>query len=469
MLGEASWNGAGAFAALLCLVLAAALRSRLVFVIAAICWVQNLLLPWWYTQDWIDEPVARALLLVKELLLLAVLAHAAWQARDVWRSPVPAPIVWALAYGAWVVLRIGLGVGLAGEPLGENLRLVRSVLFPVITVLAAFHVALLAPRLPARYLRFTVAGIAVCAAVSLALYFLPSNDFWLNEINIAAYNVNVKGDLEWTVLSALGTAGSAAGRLPFQALSRFRLFGTFGDPLTAGMVLALGVMAVAVRRRLSAGTRGAALVLAAALFLTFTRSAWVLAAVGVCYLALVQRRLARIGLLLGVAAALWVTLAPLRQFVLSTLAAFEMETSDVYHALGIVNFYSTEMLRPEYILGSGALDTSAQTWYLENGFAYLMVQFGVPLLVCFVGLCLSAERYLRRHASPDDLVARLGAACALATLIAANFSSLQAQSFTAYFGIWSVVGLGIGLLHRREIEHAVAAAAALPDPAAAPA
>ena len=432
--------------------LAAVLRSRLLFVITAICWVQNLLLPWWYTQGWITEDGARALLLVKEVLLLALVAYTAWRASDVWRGRVPAPIVWALAYGAWAVARIGLGVALAGEPLIENLRLVRSVLFPVLAVLAGFHVALLAPHLPARYLRFTVAGIAICAVVSLALYFLPSDDFWLNEVNIAAYNVDVKGDLDWTVLAGLGTAGSAAGRLAFQAFSKFRLFGTFGDPLTAGMVLGLGVIAVAAHPRLSGRTLVAALPLAVALFLTFTRSAWVLAAVGFCYLALVQRRHARIGLLLGVGAVLWIALAPLRQFVFSTIAAFELETSDLYHVLGIMNFYSTEMLQPQYLLGTGALDTSAQTWYLENGFAYLMVQFGAPLLVCFVGLCLSAERYLRRHATPDDLVPRLGAACALASLIVANFSSLQAQSFTAYFGIWSIVGLGIGVLHRREME-----------------
>jgi len=457
-----------ALVGLLCLVVAAALRSRLVFVIAAICWVQNLLLPWWYTQGWIDEPVARALLLVKDVLLLLLLGYAAWRVRWVWRRPLPAPVVWLAAYGAWAVLRISLGVALAGEPLLENLRLVRSVLFPVGAVLAGFLVALLAPKLAPRYVRFTVAGIAVCAVVSLALYFLPSNDFWLNEINIALYNVNVKGDVEWTVVADLGIPESALGRLSFQAFSAFRLLGTFGDPLTAGLVLGLAVLALAARPRLSPGTLAAAVPLAAALFLTFSRSAWVLAAVGFCYLALVQRRFARLGVLLGGAAVLWIALAPLRQFLATSLAAFDVGGFDAYHALGITNFYSTEMLKAEYLLGAGALDLSTRSWMLENGFAFLTVQFGVTLLVTFVGFCLSAERYLRRHAEPDDLVARLGAAGALASLVVANFC-FYALWFTAYFGIWSVVGLGIGLLHRREIEHAAAAAAALPDPAAVPA
>jgi hypothetical protein len=457
---------ASALVGLLCLALAAALRSRLLFVIAAICWVQNLVLPWWYTQGWIGAEAARSLVVVKELLLAVVLAYAAGRAAWVWRRPLPAPVVWLLAYGVWAVLRIGLGLALGDESLVANLRLVRSVLFPVGTVLAGFLVGLLAPTVPARYVRFTVAGIAVCAAVSLALYFLPSDEFWLNEVNIAAYNVEVKGDLEWTVLSNLGVSGSAAGRLAFQALSAFRLFGTFGDPLTAGMVLGLAVLALAARPRLSPGTLGAAALIAAALFLTFSRSAWVLAGVGFTYLALTQRRPGRLLAVAGAAAVLWLAVAPLRQFVFTTLAAFEFETSDVYHALAILNFYSPAMLRVENLLGAGALDATAQTWVLENGLAYLTVQFGLPALVTFVGLCVSAERYLRRRSAPEELVPRLGAACALASLVVANFS-FYALSFTAYFGIWSIVGLGIGMLHRREVEGAAAVPADAAQPPAA--
>jgi hypothetical protein len=270
--------------------------------------------------------------------------------------------------------------------------------------------------------------------------------------------VDVKGDVEWSVLESLGIPESAVGRTSFQVFSAFRLLGTFGDPLTAGMVVGLAALILAARPRLSLGTLAAAVPLVAALFLTFSRSAWVLAAVGFTYLALVQRRPIRLGVLMGGAGILWVVLAPLRQFVATSLAGFELGTLDSYHALGIMNFYSTEMLRAEYLLGAGAIDMSARSWMLENGLAFLTVQFGVPLLVTFVGFCLSAERYLRRHATPDDLVARLGAAVALASLVVANFC-FYALWFTAYFGIWSIVGLGIGTLHRRGLEGSADAAA----------
>jgi len=436
---------------LLSLVLAALLRSRLLFAIATICWVQNLLLPWWYTQRWIDVPTARALLLLKELLLLFLVLYTAWRARWVWRRTLPAPVVWALVYGTWSLVRIGLGVTVGGEPLVENLRLVRSVLFPIEAVVATFLVGILAPDLGVRYLRFTIVGLTICAAVSLGLYFLPSDTFWLNQVNIALYNVNVKGDPEWTVLSELGISGSSAGRSVFEALSAFRLFGTFGDPLTAGMALGLALLGVSAPRRVAPGTMAAAAVLAAALFLTFSRSAWVLVAVGFVYLSIVQRRGWRLAFIVAVFAALWLWLSPLREFVALSLGAFAFETADVYHAQGIVNFYSTGMLNLVYLLGTGPLDTSAQSWVLENGLAYLTVQFGLPLLIAFIGLCLSAERYLRRRTLREDTLARLGGVCALASLVVANFS-FYALSFTAYFGIWSVVGLAVGTAHRRELE-----------------
>jgi hypothetical protein len=307
--------------------LAAVLRTRLVYWIAAICWVQNLVLPWWYTQAWIDEPAARALIVLKDLMLLLLFAYVAWRGRWVWRWQAPAPLVWILAYGAWAVCRVGLGVAL-GEPLLEELRLVRSLLFPVEVVVTAFLVAVSAPRIPERFERFVVAGLALCAVVSLVLHFLPPDTFWLNEVNIARYNVSVKGDPEWTVLSNLGVSGSAAGRASFRGLSPFRLFGTFGDPLTAGMALGLSALALAARRRLGVSGIAASVLVAAALFLTFSRSAWLLVAVGIAYLAIVQRRPRRRARQAGGAARVVGGVAPLRHIVVWSRSAFARPSGD---------------------------------------------------------------------------------------------------------------------------------------------
>ena len=433
--------------ALLCVVLAALLRSRLLFVIAVVCWVQNILLPWWYTKGWVSESSAHSLLLVKEALLLFLVVYGAWMARRVTRFPLPWPIRWALLYGTYISVRLVLGMVVLREPLFDELRLVRSMLFPVETIVAGFLVGVLAPRIAPGYERFVIWGLTACAVVSLLLYFTASHTFWVNDVNIALYNVNVKGDPEWTVLPELGVSGSGVGREVFGALSAFRLIGTFGDPLTAGMVLAAGLLLVAARDRLTAEWLAVGCVLAGALFFTFSRSAWVFATVGFMYLSLVQRRLARLGVFVAAAATLWFALAGLREFLSSSVAAFDLQAGDVYHAQGILTFYSSAILNPSYLLGAGPIDPSAQSWVLENGLAYMLVQFGVPAVVCFVGVCLSAERYLRHAARSSGTLAVAGAACAVSTLIAANLS-FYALSFTAYYGIWSIVGLATGAAFR---------------------
>lgn len=442
-----------AFVALFSLTLAAVLRSRAIYVIAAICWVQNLVLPWWYTQGWTDEAGTRALIMLKDVMLLLVFVSVAWRGRWAWRWRIPAPMVWILVYGAWALFRTVLGLAM-GEPLLGNLRVVRGMLFPVEVVVSTFLIGMLAPRMPRRYERFVIVGLTVCAVVSLFLYFLPSDTFWFNEINIASYNVEVKGDPTWTVLGDLGVPGSGVGRRAFQGLSAFRLFGTFGDPLTAGMAIGLALIAVGARRKLTMPLLAVALVLAAALFLTFSRSAWILAGVGVSYLAILQGRPWRVAVVFTTAVTLWVAVPALRQFAVASVAAFTVQTGDLYHVEGITNFYSLQMLRPVYLIGTGPISDARINWVYENGYAYLMVQYGLPLLVLFVGFCFSTERYLRRHSARSDLLARIGAASALATVIVANFS-FYALGFTSYFAIWSLVGLGIGVLHRRELQTAL--------------
>jgi len=382
------------------------------------------------------------------------------------RFPLPSPIRWALLYGIYVGMRLGLGMIVLHEPLFDEVRLARSMLFPVETIVAGFLVGILAPRIAARYEQFVIWGLTTCAVVSLLLYFTASQVFWVNDVNIALYNVNVKGDPEWTVLPELGISGSGLGREVFSALSAFRLIGTFGDPLTAGMALALGLLLVVAKDRFGAAWFGAACVLASALFFTFSRSAWVFVTIGFMYLALVQRRLARLGVFLAAAVALWFVLPGLREFVSTSVAAFDLETGDVYHAQGLLTFYSSAVLNPSYLLGTGPVDASAQSWVLENGLGYLLVQFGVPAVVFFVATCVSAERYLRHAARSGSLIALVGAACAVSTLVAAHFS-FYALSFTAYYGIWSIVGLATGVAFRVRVQEVDAGPREGPTTAAA--
>lgn len=440
-----------AVVALVCVTLVALLRLWAIGAIAVICWMQNFLLPWWYTKGWIDVEMAVALLLVKEFLLLMIVAYLGWRVTGVRLGTLPAPMKAAALYGAYLLVRLPIGVVVFGEPLLDELRLVRSVVFPVEAVFIGFVVGFLVPAFRVHYEKLMVRGIVGLAIVSLVLYFGADEGFWANHVNIALYNINVKGDPEWTVLLDRGISATGAGRAAFAWLADLRLIGTFGDPLTAGFALTVPLILLSSRRRLGPGAAAALAVVVVAVFLTFSRSAWVMAATGFVYAALSQRRAFRVILFLGVGAVAWFALGGLRQFFFESLAAFESSQGDIYHAEGIRFLYSRAVLDVRYLVGVGPLDAFQDRALLENGLAYILTQFGVVLLAAFAALCFSTERYLRKQGGQTDPFVIGAAAMGIGTLVVSHFS-FYALSFTSYFAIWTVIGVAIGLVHRRRIE-----------------
>jgi hypothetical protein len=141
----------------------------------------------------------------------------------------------------------------------------------------------------------------------------------------------------------------------------------------------------------------------------------------------------------AVAALAFVVLAGLREFLRSSLLALGGGTEgDLTHARGLSAFYSTEVLRAVNLIGGGPGNRSIP----ENGLAFLLEQFGAPALGLFVAVCLSVERYCRREGRPGDTLAVAAAALALGTIVVSHFAE-YALSFTAYFAIWSVLGLAV--------------------------
>lgn len=438
-----------AFVVLGVVLLFLAVRWWSVVVIALICWLQNIILPWWYTRSWIDEGTARSLLVVKELLLLATLAYAAWRTVATHRFGLPAPVKWALAYCAVFALRVALGVSILGEPLGLEIRLLRSFMLPALVTIAGYLAAYHVPAIRRVFAKVSLATLLVCGVVSLLLFFLPPAAFWQNDINIALYNVNVKGDPEWTVALDLGVSGTGLGREAFAWLSSFRLIGTFGDPLTAGFNLALGAALALYAANRGLRVAPVVVLLGAATVLTFSRSAWILLAVVFLYGSLARRQYVRLGLFVAAATVIWFALSPLREFFTTSVAALQGGGGDVYHAQGVLKLYSQEILAPANILGSGPLDVSAQSASLENGYVYMIEQFGIGPVVCFIGLLVAAWRYLWRMRETVGPGGGLAAALCLATLVVSNFS-FYALSFTAFYAVWVLIGIEIGFARRIE-------------------
>ena len=415
-----------------------------VVVITILCWTQNFLLPLFYTERFIEGETALALILVKEMLLLVLLAHTASSFARTGIRDIPPPIKWAIGYAAAVVLRCLLGVAVLDEPPGSVLRLARGMLLPFEAVIVAYVIGYMSPIFVRLYERVTVTGLTILAVVAIALYFGTTDEFWVNHVNIALYNVEVKGDSEVTVLLDRGVSATAAGREFFEWLASLRLLGTFGDPLTAGFVMSVGLLFIVAREELDARALLAAGVISAAVFLTFSRSVWIFATVTFLYLSYIRGKTRHIVGFVVVCAVAWMTVPGFEEFFSGSLDGIKEVNPDAGdgHGKGLATFYSTDTVAMRNILGAVLLDPTDSE---ESGWYHILTQLGVAPFIAFIGLCLSVERYLRRSARREALM--LGAAgFALATHVVMNFS-FYPFAFTSYYGIWTVVGLAIGMAH----------------------
>ena len=432
-----------------CVLAAVLLRHRSLGLMAMICWSQNLLIPWWYTEGWIDASEALPLIIVKELILAVTLGYSVWRLSGTNFRQLPPPIRATLIYAIVTLARIILGVVILGEPLGADLRLIRSILFPPEVLLISFVAGLVIQEYRIRFERMLIIGLTLCAAISLIIFFFAGSEFWRAHINIAAYNVEVKGDPSWTVDLDRGVSGSGLGRETFSWLSNFRLIGTFGDPLTAGFSLAVALLLLIARRRVQGTSAVAAVILSLAIGLTFSRSAWIFVAIAFCYISIVRRAYRRVLLAAATLGIAWLALGGLREFFMVSLSSFDPTSSaDTYHAEGLRSFYTQALTDPHSILGSGPIANAEQTATVENGYLYIVEQFGLVVLAPFVWICASAALYLRRCARHESEFELAGAAFAIGTLLVFNFS-FYALSFTAYFSIWAVIGVAVGSAHRQ--------------------
>ncbi len=415
-----------------------------VVVITILCWTQNFLLPFFYTERFIEGETALALILVKEMLLLVVLAQTVTSFARTGIREIPPPIRWAIAYAVIVGIRCLLGVSALDEPPGSVLRLARGMLLPFEAVLVAYVIGYTSPSFVRMYERVTVTGLTILAIVAMALYFGTTDEFWVNHVNIALYNVEVKGDSEVTVLFDRGVSATAAGREFFEWIASLRLLGTFGDPLTAGFVMSVGLLFIIAREELDARAVTAAAIISAAVFLTFSRSVWIFCTVTFLYLSYVRGKTRHIIAFLVVVAIAWMTVPGFQEFFSGSLEGIKEVNPDAGdgHGRGLATFYSMDTLSTRNILGEVLLDPADSE---ESGWYHILTQLGVGPFIAFIGLCFSVERYLRRSARREALM--LGAAgFALATLVVMNFS-FYPFAFTGYYGIWTVVGLAIGIAH----------------------
>jgi hypothetical protein len=430
---------AAVFAA--CFLLVRRWRLLTIYLLFSLAFTQNFITPLLYTAGITGTETSRALILVKEILLFMLFLYSAWMLY-VQRIPLKGPRLMLTFFVGWCALRGGAAL-LSAEDLAQAGRVLRGVFVPLeiftVGLAAALHVSL-----AERALRWLTRALAFLAVAALVLFALTGGDFWQKYANVGAYNVEVKGENPDDQIEDAGVSASGAGRAEFGFLSQFRAMGTFGDPISMAFALNFGILLLAFHGPWRWSRLPWLLVMMAALFVSFTRSAWVFLAVAAATVLLRRRRY---GLLLALflGAGLLISCFPaFAEFAGSSLDKLVTADPSDMHAAGLRGFYTEAWLDSGNLLGKG-LDPAIRA-IPESGYAFLVEHFGLPAYVSFVAFHLWLFARLSRRAGK---LAEIAQATIPGTLVTMHTSQYP-FSFAGYLGIWFLLGCASHALLRPE-------------------
>lgn len=378
-------------------------------------------------QVGVPAGMIKAAIAVKDVLAWILLAALVVRAIGRRRS---LPIMWPLLLVAGVTITY-LVFADSGLPLATQIQSIRGA---TVAVLALGIVALLSDdeRRRASVIVVNLVGVgAVYALVELALPTAFVKDF----IGVGDYWVQVK-EVPRFIDPATGLPGNFFTTHDFPRLS-----GAFGDPLSAGQVIAVAlVLAIAYRSSLK---RAGLLVpiLAVALALTFTRNGWLLAVS-----ALVAFSVRRYGLggtvarLMGVGVAVaagMYTVEPLNDYLAGVFAGTDSST------LGHEQALQESLATPFPLIGAGwatggswAANFNADAVSSESAFVAVAAQVGI----IGGGLMLLALFVLARAVLGGQPMAIAGTAVVVALLASAAISE-NVLTFNAGFLPVAAIGL----------------------------
>ncbi len=422
-------------------------KERVLYVIFTWAYVQNFVLAWMYTSGWAGKDLCQALLISKEFLLLWLFVYFLpvlfRYGRGRWTLPVQALAV----FTGWCVLRYAAAVVLQGQGFFENLWNLRMACFPFQILTVAIGVAFVKPQFATKFIRRMVYLVVCLAAVGIALYLLPGPTFWRDHVDIATYNIDVKGDTTAldepgaALAAAAGTTGNGLAGVEeenpaeFLAFSNFRAFGTVGDAIGFGHFVAFPVLLLALWWRRNWKSALMLFITSIGLFFSFTRSAWIFVAVGLVY-ALLRRGYYRVlcsaaGLLV-LAMFIW---QPLRDWLYTSMAVLSWSSPDSEHAEGFIGFYKTQLWKVGNIFGQGMTARVS-----ESGYAVLLIRYGLPAVIGFVFFCVVLYKSFRKTSLRGKPLFLVAQAIPLAMLVTLNFSYYP-FGFIPYLLTWFVLGV----------------------------
>jgi hypothetical protein len=223
--------------------------------------------------------------------------------------------------------------------------------------------------------------------------------------------------------------------------------GTFADPLAFGFSMAITVLLLTFCYQRGWANVLMLLVSAAALFVTFSRSSWIFAAIAFIYLWVEKRRYALMLTLAAAGVFALLTWAPLTEFAASEYSDLSWTNPNGEHAEGMVWFYQRAFTDPGNILGKGTDDRVRKI--PESGYAFLLEHFGFVAYASFLWFCFSLFSYLRKGGSGANPLLPIAQAVPLGVLIIMHTSQYP-FGFSTFVFIWFVVGACMCLVLRAQ-------------------
>lgn len=417
------------------------LRERVLYVLFLWAYIQNFTLAWMYTAGYASRDACQAMIVSKEFLLLWMFIYFSPRLKVFGEWPAPLRIL--AVFTGWCVVRFAIAFVFQHQTATENLLNLRLVCFPFQVLSVAIGVAQTQPEFARLLVRRMSYGVAVLAGVGILLWLPINGGLWSNYVDYAKYSFEVKGETHGVneddpgaavEAANAGVVGNGMARGEFAFLSPFRAIGMVGDAVGFGHFAAFGVLTFLFCAPRNWKTRLILIIAGGALFVSFTRSAWMFV-LGVWLFVLVHRRRYSLLLVLSVipllAIALW---APMRDWFLSSIGS---SSDPDIHLRGINWFFQEGLWDIKYLFGH-SMDWSEPI--PEGGYGMLLIRFGLPAVVTIAWFFLALYRTLRNSQYRDMPFFLIASAMPLVLLVTMNFSAYP-FSFIPYLLPWFAVGI----------------------------
>jgi len=328
-----------------------------------------------------------------------------------------------------------------------TLKELRCLLLPIVLVYLSYY--LISTRQKRRrffrFLIFLSFGLALFGIFETL--FLP-NKWWFNYANMSLYLNQIKG--YGAPYPQLGITGETMGRRGYREFLPRRLASTFGDPfgyavgMSVSIVIFLYLFLKAKKIRYLLGL----LITSGALFLTFTRSGYILSLMilFIFWLLILNKKQKLFSIFI------FILLFPLMYNFLASFISLTVSelTRSSAHYNGFISFYTSIIMSGKYWIGMGV----AGSRRVESGYTYLMTQLGILGFVAFLTFIFSSMsivyRNYRKARQKEESTEFINLSCVnaialgilISTVILLNFYGYP-FSMTTYMINWIIVGIAL--------------------------